>query len=70
MKDLIDMQSKGKASFDLVLSAGACTSDAAFAELFVGVTGSNANDANPKAWRETFFVEYTGSRGGTDKTNY
>ena len=60
-KDLIDFPPKGKASFDLVLSADACTSDAAFVELFVGVTGSNANDANPKAWRETFFVEDTGT---------
>jgi hypothetical protein len=59
-KDLIGLPPEGKALFDLVLPADACTSDAAFAELFVGVTGSNANDANPKAWRETFFVEDTG----------
>ena len=53
------MPPKGKASFELVLTADACTSVAAFAELFIGVTGSNANDANPKAQRD-FFVEDTG----------
>ncbi len=33
--------------------------NAAFAELFVEVTGSNANDA--KAWHETFIVEDSGT---------
>ncbi len=53
------MPPKGKASFDLVLTADACIPVAAFAELFVEVTGSNVNDTNLKAWRETFFVDYT-----------
>ncbi len=53
------MLPKGKASFHLFLTADTCTPVAAFAELFVEVTGSNANDANPKAWRETFFVDDT-----------
>ncbi len=57
LKDLIDLPLKSKASFDLVLTADACTSDTAFAELFSEVTGSNAN--NVKAWRETVGVEDT-----------
>ncbi len=69
VKDLIDLPPKGKASFDLVLTADACIPVAAFAELFVEVTGSNANDANPKAWRETFFVDDTRTFTERDRTN-
>ncbi len=68
-KDLFNLLPKGKALFELVLTADACTSIAAFAELFVRVTGSNANDANPKAWHETFIVEDPGTfteRGWTN----
>ncbi len=57
LKDLFDLLPKCKILFDLLLTADTCNSVAAFAELFVGVTGSNANVANPKAWHETFFVE-------------
>jgi hypothetical protein len=66
---LIDLPPKGKASFDLVLTADACTPVAAFSELFVEVTGSNANDANTKAWRETFFVDDTRTFTERDWTN-
>ena len=39
-----------------------------FAELFVGVTGSNANGATVKAWHEAFFVEDTGAFTARDGT--
>ncbi len=61
LKDLFDLLPKCKILFDLLLTADACNSFAAFAELFVGVMGSNANVANPKAWHETFFVEDAGT---------
>ena len=60
-KELFDLSPKCKILFDLLLTADTCNSVAAFAELFIGVTGSNANVANLKAWRETFVVEDAGT---------
>ena len=51
------MLPKSTASFDLFLTVNTCISVTVFAELFVEVMGSNVNDANPKTWLETFFVE-------------
>ena len=57
------------ASFDLFLTVNTCISVTVFAELFVEVMGSNVNDANPKTWLETFFVEDSETFTKRDWTN-